>query len=82
MAERRNQKDAMGGVEVGRSPSGVTPIAGGPHEGLLPPNGRWSTRCKLEVVLRMFSGEPISSLSPISGPKVLQRSAALFSTPT
>ncbi len=63
MAERRNEKDAMGGEERGRRPSGATPIAGEPQPGPLLPNGRWSTRRKSEVVLRMFSGESIDSLS-------------------
>jgi len=63
MEERRNEKDAMGGEERGRSPSGATPIAGESQAGPLLPNGCWSTRRKAEVVLRMFSGESIDSLS-------------------
>jgi len=60
MAERKNEKGAMGGEERGRSPSGAKPIAGGDP---LPPNGRWSVRRKSEVVMRMFAGESIDSLS-------------------
>jgi hypothetical protein len=60
MAQRKNEKDAMGEEERGRSPSGATPIAGGDP---LPPNGRWSVRRKSEVVMRMFAGESIDSLS-------------------
>jgi hypothetical protein len=63
MAQRRNEKGAMGGEERGRSPSGTTPIAGGLQEGPLAPNGRWSVRRKSEVVMRMFAGESIDSLS-------------------
>ena len=63
MAERRNEKDTMGGEERGRSPSGSTPIASEPQVGPLPPNGRWSVRRKSEVVMRMFAGESIDSLS-------------------
>ena len=60
MAQRRNEKGAMGGEEGGRSPTGATPIAG---TGPLPPNGRWSVRRKSEVVMRMLAGESIDSLS-------------------
>jgi hypothetical protein len=60
MAQRKNEKGAMGGEERGRRPSGATPIAGGDQ---LPPNGRWSVRRKSEVVMRMFAGESIDSLS-------------------
>ena len=63
MAQRRNEKGAMGGEERGRSPSGTTPIAGGLQESPLPPTGRWSVRRKSEVVMRMFAGESIDSLS-------------------
>jgi len=63
MTERRNEKDAMGEEERGRSPSGATLIAIEPQAGPLPPNGRWSTRRKAEVVIRMLSNESIDSLS-------------------
>jgi hypothetical protein len=63
MEERRSEKDAMDGEERGRSPSGATSIAGESQAGPLPPNGRWSTRRKAEVVIRMFAGESIDSLS-------------------
>jgi len=61
MTERRNEKDAMGGEERGRSPSGATPIAGELQAGPLPPNGRWSPRRKQQVVLRMLRGEPLDA---------------------
>jgi len=60
MEQRRNEKGAMGGEERGRRPTGATPIAGA---GPLPPNGRWSVRRKSEVIMRMFAGESIDSLS-------------------
>ena len=63
MTERREEKDAMGGEERGRSPSGATPIAGELQAGPLPPNGRWSPRRKQQVVLRMLRGEPLDALS-------------------
>lgn len=59
MAQRRNT-DPMGGEEGGRRPTGATPIGG---DGPLPPNGRWSVRRKSEVVMRMFAGESVDSLS-------------------
>ncbi len=70
MAQRRNEKGAMGGEERGRSPSGVTPIAGGLEVEPLPPNGRWSTRRKQQVVLRMLKGEPLDALSRELGVEV------------
>lgn len=63
MAERRKEKDAIGGEEGGRKPTGATPIAGDPQVASLSPNGRWSVRRKSEVVLRMLSGESVDSLS-------------------
>jgi len=63
MAGREKDGDALGGEERGRSPGASEPNAGGPHEGPLPPNGRWSVRRKQEVVLRMLSGESVDSLS-------------------
>jgi hypothetical protein len=59
MAQRRNDV-AMGGEEGGRRPTGATPIAGASP---LPPKGRWSVRRKAEVVMRMFAGESVDSLS-------------------
>jgi len=61
---------ALGGEERGRSPSGSEPNAGGLHQGPLPVNGRWSTRRKAEVVIRMLAGEPIDSLSRELGVEV------------
>lgn len=73
---------ALGGEERGRSPSGSEPNAGGLHEGPLPANGRWSTRRKAEVVIRMLSGEPIDALSRELGVEVYRleewREKALF----
>jgi hypothetical protein len=43
--------------------SGDKGNAGSLHEGPLAVNGRWSTRRKAEVVIRMLSGEPIDALS-------------------
>jgi hypothetical protein len=63
MGSGEKNKDALGGEERGRSPSGSEPNAGGLLEGPLPPNGRWSVRRKQEVVLRMLSGESVDSLS-------------------
>lgn len=63
MAQRRNEKGAMGTEEGGRRPTGSTPIAGAANGGPLPPNGRWSVRRKSEVVMRMFAGESIDALS-------------------
>ena len=73
---------ALGGEERGRSPSGSEPNAGGLHEGPLPVNGRWSTRRKSEVVIRMLRGEPIDTLSRELGVEVYRleewRDKALF----
>jgi len=63
MGSGEKNKDAIGGEEGGRRPTGATPIAGDPQVGPLPPNGRWSVRRKQEVVLRMLSGESVDSLS-------------------
>jgi len=60
MVSGEKNKDAIGGEEGGRRPTGATPIAGA---GPLPPNGRWSVRRKQEVVLRMLAGESVDSLS-------------------
>ena len=60
MGSGEKNKDAMGGEEGGRGPTGATPIVGA---GPLPPNGRWSVRRKSEVILRMLAGESIDSLS-------------------
>ena len=37
MGSGEKNKDAIGGEEGGRRPTGATPIAGGPYEGPLPP---------------------------------------------
>ncbi len=63
MAAGEKDKDAMGGEERGRRPSGATPIAGDPQTGPLPANGRWSARRKAEVVMRMLAGESTDALS-------------------
>ena len=63
MGSGEKNKDAIGGEEGGRRPTGATPIAGDPQVGPLPPNGRCSVRRKQEVVLRMLSGESVDSLS-------------------
>ena len=63
MGSGEKNKDAIGGEEGGRRPTGATPIAGDPQVGPLPPNGRWSVRRKSEVVMRMFAGESVDSLS-------------------
>ena len=63
MGSGEKNKDALGGEERGRSPSGSEPNAGGLSEGPLPPNGRWSVRRKFEVVMRMLAGESVDSLS-------------------
>ena len=60
MGSGEKSKDAIGGEEGGRRPTGATPIVGA---GPLPPNGRWSLRRKSEVILRMLAGESIDSLS-------------------
>ena len=82
MAGTEKDGDAMGGEERGRSPSGSEPNAGGLHEGPLPVNGRWSTRRKAEVVMRMLRGEPIDALSRELGVEVYRleewREKALF----
>ena len=59
----------MGGEKLGRSPSASEPNAGGLHEGPLPVNGRWSTRRKAEVVIRLLADEPIDALSRELGVK-------------
>src|SRR5659263_735986 len=73
---------ALGGEKRGRSPSASEPNAGGLHEGPLPANGRWSTRRKSEVVIRMLRGEPIDTLSRELGVEVYRleewRDKALF----
>ncbi len=73
---------ALGGEKRGRSPSGSEPNAGGLHEGPLPVNGRWSTRRKAEVVIRMLRGEPVDTLSRELGVEVYRldewRDKALF----
>ena len=61
---------ALGGEERGRSPSGSEPNAGGLHGGPLPVNGRWSTRRKAEVVIRILRGEPLDALSRELGVEV------------
>ena len=61
---------ALGGEERGRSPSASEPNAGGLHEGPLPVNGRWSTRRKAEVVIRVLRGEPLDALSRELGVEV------------
>lgn len=66
----RKNDDALGGEKRGRSPSASEPNAGGLHEGALPTNGRWSTRRKAEVVIRMLQGEPIDALSRELGVEV------------
>jgi transposase len=63
MGSGEKNKDAIGGEEGGRRPTGATPIAGDPKVGPLPPNGRWSVRRKSEVILRMLAGESVDSLS-------------------
>jgi len=60
MGSGEKNKDAMGGEEGGRGPTGATPIVGA---GPLPPKGRWSVRRKSEVILRMLAGESVDSLS-------------------
>src|SRR5665811_822641 len=69
---------ALGGEERGRSPSGSEPNAGGLHEGPLPANGRWSTRRKAEVVMRMLAGEPIDALSRELGVEVYRLEAVSY----
>jgi transposase len=82
--DKRDGKDngALGGEQRGRSPSGSEPNAGGLHEGPLPANGRWSTRRKAEVVIRMLRGEPLDALSRELGVEVYRleewRDRALF----
>ena len=82
MAVKRDESGALDGEERGRSPSGAEPNAGGLHEGALPANGRWSTRRKAEVVIRMLRGEPIEALSRELGVEVYRleewRDKALF----
>jgi transposase len=82
MAVKRDESGALDGEERGRSPSGSEPNAGGLHEGPLPVNGRWSTRRKAEVVMRMLRGEPIDALSRELGVEVYRleewREKALF----
>ena len=63
MTERNGNKDATGGAQGGRRPTGAAHVVGDNETGGLPPNGRWSVRRKQEIVLRMFSGESIDSLS-------------------
>jgi transposase len=83
-ADRGDKKDngALGGEQRGRSPSASEPNAGSLHEGPLPTNGRWSTRRKSEVVIRMLRGEPIDALSREMGVEVYRleewRDKALF----
>jgi len=83
-ANKGDRKDngASGGEKRGRSPSASEPNAGGLHEGPLPVNGRWSTRRKSEVVIRMLAGEPIDTLSRELGVEVYRleewRDKALF----
>src|SRR5665811_2427840 len=69
---------ALGGEKRGRSPSGAEPNAGGLHEGPLPVNGRWSTRRKAEVVMRMLAGEPIDALSRELGVEVYRLEAVSY----
>jgi hypothetical protein len=66
---KRDGKDdgALGTEQRGRSPSASEPNAGSLHEGPLPTNGRWSTRRKAEVVIRILRGEPMDALSPRAG---------------
>ena len=70
MSGKRDESGALGGEEQGRSPCGSEPNAGGLHEGPLPANGRWSTRRKAEVVIRMLQGEPLDALSRELGVEV------------
>ena len=63
MTGTSDESGALGREKLGRSPSASEPNAGGLHEGPLPPNGRWSTRRKAEVVIRLLAGEPIDALS-------------------
>lgn len=70
MSGKRDESGASGGEKRGRSPSGSEPDAGGLHEGPLPANGRWSTRRKAEVVIRILRGEPIDALSRELGVEV------------
>jgi transposase len=81
---KRDGKDdgALGTEQRGRSPSASEPNAGSLHEGPLPTNGRWSTRRKAGVVIRMLAGEPIDALSRELGVEVYRleewRDKALF----
>ena len=70
MSGKRDESGALGGEKRGRSPSGSEPNAGGLHEGPLPANGRWSTRRKAKVVIRMLQGEPLDALSRELGVEV------------
>jgi hypothetical protein len=71
-ADRGDKKDngALGGEQRGRSPSASEPNAGDLARGPLPANGRWSTRRKAEVVIRMLRGEPMDALSRELGVEV------------
>ena len=66
----KRDNGALGGAEEGRRPTEAEPNAGGLHEGPLPANGRWSTRRKAEVVIRMLRGEPMDALSRELGVEV------------
>lgn len=62
MSDAGNEKKVMREKEEGPKLGGVTPI-GGPHQGPLPPKGRWSKQRKAEVAIRMLRGEPLDDLS-------------------
>ena len=61
------ERDGAAMSEGERGLDGAALVAGSSQACSLPPNGRWSTRRKQEVVLRMLSGESIDSLSRESG---------------
>ena len=60
--EQRNLEAGDGAMEVGRRPTGVSPV-GGETKGGLAPGQRWSVARKREAVLRLLRGESVEGLS-------------------
>jgi transposase len=51
------------GEDVVRGKEGGSPAVGGENADPLAPRGRWSTKRKQAVVMRMLRGEPLDALS-------------------
>jgi len=60
--DKTKAMDSSGGTQGGRRPTEVPPDESA-GTGPLPPKGRWSSRRKREVVLRLLRGESIDAVS-------------------